>query len=394
MRADSHERSLRGLIFTRQYPNRAEPLRGNFVAEQVEATAGVVDWRVIAPLAWPPRVLRALVPHLEAADGLVVERPRYPVLPRRILYGKVASTMARRSSHAFARAILVHDPQFVHAHELYPSGAAAATLCASSGVPLIVSVHGSDLYTNIEHPTWWQWLSLVVDQATAIVAVSSSLADDLASEFPRAKAKTVVIPDTYDAARFRFVDRAPHGGPVRLLSVGRLSAEKGFAVLVSALARARARGLDFQARIVGGGAEAAYLAASVREVGLGAEVEFTGALRGPQLVEQYAWADAYVQPSLREGFGVAIVEALATGLPVVATDSGGPVDIVTADNGSLVAPGDPDVLADAIVAMAGRLGEFDRQRIADGTRERFGPQAVGEQLVELYRRVAGVEPRG
>jgi glycosyltransferase involved in cell wall biosynthesis len=163
---------------------------------------------------------------------------------------------------------------------------------------------------------------------------------------------------------------------------------------VSALARARARGLDFQARIVGGGAEAAYLAASVREVGLGAEVEFTGALRGPQLVEQYAWADAYVQPSLREGFGVAIVEALATGLPVVATDSGGPVDIVTADNGSLVAPGDPDVLADAIVAMAGRLGEFDRQRIADGTRERFGPQAVGEQLVELYRRVAGVEPRG
>lgn len=394
MRADSHERSLRGLIFTRQFPNRAEPLRGTFVAEQVEATAQAVDWRVIAPLAWPRRVLTALVPHLEAAEGLVVERPRYPVLPRRLLYGRVASTMARRSSHAFARAVMVHDPQFVHAHELYPSGAAAATLCASSGVPLIVSVHGSDLYTNIEHPTWWQWLSLVVDQATAIVTVSSSLAADLASEFPRAKAKTVVIPDTFDVARFTYVDRAPHGGPARLLSVGRLSAEKGFAVLVSALVRAHAHGLDFHARIVGGGAEAAHLAQAVRDAGLGAKVELMGALRGPQLAEQYAWADAYVQPSLREGFGVAIVEALATGLPVVATDSGGPSDIVTADIGLLVAPGDPDALADAIVATAGRLGGFDRRGIAQDALDRFGPQAVGEQLVELYRRVAGVEPRG
>lgn len=394
MLADSHERSLRGLAFTRQFPNRAEPLRGTFVAEQIEATAGDVDWRVIAPLAWPPRYLHAMVPHLEATEQLVIERPRYAVLPRRMLYGRVASTMARTSARAFARAIRVHDPQFVHAHELYPSGAAAATLCARYGVPLIVSVHGSDLYTNLAHPTWWQWLSEVVDQATAIVAVSPSLAADLASEFPRAEAKTVVIPDTYDSSRFAYAERQPHGGPVRLLSVGRLSAEKGFGVLVPALARAHARGLEFEARIVGGGAEAARLASAIREAGLAGSIVLAGALRGDALADQYAWADLYVQPSLREGFGVAIVEALATGLPAIATDSGGPRDVLTADSGSIVEPGDADALADAIVAAAGRLGEFDRRRIARGAAERFGPEAVGERLVELYRRVAGVELRG
>ncbi len=105
------------------------------MVEQLRATAEEVDWSVIAPVAWPLRHRRARVPQVGEIAGLPAQWPRYLVLPRRVLYTTVAPSMARGSRSAFARALADRTPQFVHAHELYPSGAAAATLAAKPGCP-------------------------------------------------------------------------------------------------------------------------------------------------------------------------------------------------------------------------------------------------------------------
>lgn len=383
-----NESPLTGICFTRQFPNPAEPLRGTFVADQVASTADRVDWTVIAPVAWPPRHRGASVPQLTARHGMPVAHPRYPVLPRRMLFARVGTSMANASRRVFTQTVAraTAEQVFVHAHELYPSGTAASILCAETGTPLVLSVHGSDLYTNLGEPRWRELITAAAQAATRIICVSGSLAADVVSELGVDPARVRVVPDTYDAERFSFVSRPPRepGSPVRLLTIGRLSAEKGIDVLIEALALLRDRGVSLTATIVGGGREREALERLVSERGLSDSVQLTGPLPADGLAARMAEADLYCLPSRREGFGVALVEALATGLPAVATDSGGPRDIMDADSGALVGAGDAEALADGIATIAGSLDSFDAEAISRRIEERFGPRAVGEALMGVY----------
>lgn len=385
--------SLAGVCFSRQFPNPAEPLRGTFVAEQVAATKASVDWRVIAPVAWPSRHGGTDVPPVTVRHGVRIAYPRYAVLPRRVLFTRVAPSMARGAQVAFrdALATLPRGRTFVHAHELYPSGLAAAMLAAGTGVPLVLSVHGSDLYTNLANRRWKSLIARAAESAARVVCVSSSLAADVVRELGVDPGRVIIVPDTYDSERFSAIERAPRepGAPVRLVTVGRLSAEKGVDVLLEALAHLRDRGVPVDATVVGGGPERAALERLAAERGLSGSVRFTGPLDNDSLVAELAAADLYCQPSRREGFGVALVEALATGLPAVATDAGGPRDIVGADDGVLCAPDDAAALADALADALGRLDAFDASAIAARTLDRFGPEAVAEQLIAVYRAVLG-----
>lgn len=374
---------LRGLTFTRQLPNPADPVRGTFVVEQMRATSGDVDWLAIAPVAWPLR--RRPVPKSGEIAGIPAEWPRYPVLPRRLLYSGVAGSMARGARAAFGRALTAHKPAFVHAHELYPSGAAAAALARRSGLPLIVTVHGSDLYSNLERPAWARAVRAVLAQATAIICVSSSLAEDTIELGGADPARVVVVPDVFDDVRFSAVGRTPHDGPPRILSVGRLVPVKGFDVLLRALGRLSRAGTEFELTLVGSGPLESDLRVLAVSEGLAEKITFAGSLSPESLADQAARSDLYVQPSRKEGFGLALVEAMATGLPAVATDSGGPADILTQYSGVLVTPDDVDALATGLTFAIERLGAYDGSAIARDMRLRFGREAVAPRLLAVYR---------
>lgn len=395
MQRPADSASLRGLVFTRQFPNPAQPHRGTFVVEQMRATDGDVAWRAIAPVPFVPKVLAGVLgrPYVTGPDtlrGWQVDRPRYPVLPRRALYTTVSASMARASATAFGRALKEHRPDFIHAHELYPSGAAAVSLAARAGIPVIVTVHGSDLYSNLVRPAWKAALCATASHAASLVCVGSQLAEDSARELGIDRAAIRTIPDAFDDEVFTCHHRVPHDGPLRLLSIGRLVSEKGHDLLLEALARMVADGSDIVLEIVGGGALEGDLRVKSTALGLGDRVTFLGALTGQAMLAAMHRADLYVQASRREGFGLALVEAMATGLPAVATDSGGPGEIVTPETGVLVAPGRVDALAEGISLAIARRSDFDPQEIALSVAGRFGRAAVGERLLQLYRDVVGI----
>jgi glycosyltransferase involved in cell wall biosynthesis len=188
------------------------------------------------------------------------------------------------------------------------------------------------------------------------------------------------------------VERPVYAGPLRLVTVGRLVEVKGFDLLVRALGGAVHDGLDATLTIVGAGPERSRLEALVAENNLGARITFAGALGEEALLGKLAEADAFVSASRKEGFGVAIVEALATGLPVLATLSGGPDEIVTEDDGMLVAPDDIAALSAALLGLASGIARYDRAAIAARALERYGPGRVGAKLMDVYRSVAAGEP--
>jgi glycosyltransferase involved in cell wall biosynthesis len=138
----------------------------------------------------------------------------------------------------------------------------------------------------------------------------------------------------------------PEPPPLRLVTVGRLVEEKGYDVLLDALVRLRDDGLRVRLDLVGDGPLGVSLA--TKAAPLGDDVAFHGARSRDEIAALLAGAHALVVPSRREGLGMVALESLAVGCPVIASATGGLIELVGEGDGALVPPGDPDALAAAI----------------------------------------------
>lgn len=222
----------------------------------------------------------------------------------------------------------------------------------------------------------------------AVLTVSEPGTRVLRSLVPGARVETVD-----NALAVRDFARAPLDNPrPRLLFVGALCHRKGLADLVEALAKLGSREWDLE--IVGGAAEvgeqeAEQIRSLIRSAGHGAAL--VGVRRGAALHERYRAADIFVLPSLAEGQPMVILEAMATGLPVVATCVGAVPDMVRDRiDGLLVQPHDPPALATALETLIGsgdlrrRMGTAARQR----AEQRYDVARLSRRLAEEYRRAA------
>jgi glycosyltransferase involved in cell wall biosynthesis len=178
-------------------------------------------------------------------------------------------------------------------------------------------------------------------------------------------------------------------GPNRVLTVARLVPGKGIDVLLGALARLNRRGLDVEADVAGDGPDRDRLAASIREHGLDGRVHLLGAVPPERVRQLLAGATVFCLPSFSEGVPVVLMEAMATGLPVVATRITGVPELVEdGRSGTLVPPGRADLLADA---LEGVLGAAPAEREAMGAAGRarveaeFDQARSAERLLELVR---------
>ncbi len=183
--------------------------------------------------------------------------------------------------------------------------------------------------------------------ATRVVVTSATTARQLASDYAVPAQRIVVAPPGTDPAP---VAPGSRDGIVRLLSVGALVRRKGFDVLFAALATLT----DLSWRLAVAGARdrdpatAAQLEADIVRLDLGERVALFGAVPPARLAELYAGADVFVLASRHEGYGMACAEAIAHGLPVIATAGGAVADTVGPDAGVLVAPDDMQALARAL----------------------------------------------
>jgi glycosyltransferase involved in cell wall biosynthesis len=194
-----------------------------------------------------------------------------------------------------------------------------------------------------------------------------------------------------DAARFQLPHRrwadAPEGVQVVGI-VGRLIPEKGPHTLLKAAARIIREAPRTLFVFVGDGPERVELERSAAETGLGGHVRFAG--ERSDMPEVYASLDVFVQPSFSEGMPMTVLEAMAAGLPIVATSVGAiPSLLQPAECGLLCRPNDADELADALLrvlrdgALARRLGNAAQQHL----RERYSAEAMARQYLALYEEI-------
>lgn len=159
-------------------------------------------------------------------------------------------------------------------------------------------------------------------------------------------------------------------GPLRLLCVGRLTPEKGQPLLLDAVGQLRDRGLDVRLTMVGDGPAEGALRRQVQRLDLADAVEFTGSIGQDRLPEVYRAHDVFVLPSFQEGLPVVLMEAMASGLPVVTTAIAGiPELVVDGSHGRLVPAGEAGALTDALLDLAqddhrrGDMGAAARRQV-------------------------------
>jgi glycogen synthase len=282
-------------------------------------------------------------------------------------------------------------PDVVHVIGAGPNAAYVAALNPLLRAAVVLSAHGElsgDAHNAFERSsTLRRALRALCASADAVTTPSAYTLEELKSTFP-IRARAEVIPNGVDVEEFAGAEPRDDLGRY-VLTVGRLVQQKGLDTLLDAFARTRDR-LDGRRLVIAGeGPDRAKLEARAAELGIADTVVFLGLVSRASLPALFAAADAFVLASRREAFGLVALEAMAAGVPLVATTVGGVPEIATdGQSGLLVAPGDPDALGAALVRL---LSEPDlRSLLAEGgrarAREHSWARAV-DAYEALYREV-------
>lgn len=277
-------------------------------------------------------------------------------------------------------------PDIVHAQSVLFGGVAAMQLSRQTGIPYVVTEHSSAYHRKL-NGRWEPWIVRCLGGAARTICVSSSLARDVSAVAPYVPIS--VIPNMV-VAEFFTLPPVPRVSPQHVfLTIANLDPNKGIDTLLEAFALYRRAGGSWTLNIGGQGPLRQRLMHQVRHLRLEDAVHFLGPLTRMQ-VRQAMWeASAFVLASKVETFGLAVVEALATGLPVVVTRCGGPEDFVAPDDGLLVEIDNPHALAEALtnVARSRRLEDDEDRR--NRCVNRFGSTEVARQLLDVYAQVVG-----
>jgi glycosyltransferase involved in cell wall biosynthesis len=278
-----------------------------------------------------------------------------------------------------------YDFELIDAHYFYPDGVAAAMLGRRFDKPVVITARGTDLNLIARRFVPRRLILWAARRAQAVITVSDALRR-VAAEIGIGAAKLTVLRNGVDTDFFRAVDRdavrATHGlSGLVLLSVGHLVPEKGHDLVIAALARLP----EAQLLIAGEGAERSRLEQCAHRHGVSGRVRFLGALPQQRLVEYYGVADALVLASSREGWPNVLLESLACGTPVIASNVGGCAEVVgVPEAGALL----PERSAEAIVAA---VRELVARNVPRDTVRRYAGQfswaATTAGQLELFARV-------
>jgi glycosyltransferase involved in cell wall biosynthesis len=321
---------------------------------------------------------------LAVRGGPLLEHARAAGVPVHILRGRGKQTWLPDAllSHAAVR------PQIVHAHN--PTSLPYAAIARAVGRPAVLMTrHGQR--AELRAPTETEW-----NATAAVVAVSEAAATVLRETYPSQAAKVSVIHNGIEPAaptRPRQETRAALGlDPTDLRPVGiivaRIDTLKGHDTLLRALAALPAAAPAVTFLIAGDGAERATMEGLATELGIAPHVRFLGFRT--DVADLLAASDFFVLPSRLEGLPLSVLEAMAHGLPVIATPVGGTPEVIPDPRYGILTPvDDVPALAAAIArlatdpALCRELGEAGRQRVA----EAFSFAAMTSRYDELYRRL-------
>ncbi len=354
------------VVFSTLFPNTKQPNAGVFIRERMFRVGKYVPLIVVAPVAWFPgqAIIRRFKPHFrpepekqEIQQGITVYHPRFFSIPG-VFKWLDGYFLAAGSYFLMKKLKKEFSFNIIDSHFAYPDGFAATLLGKWLTVPVTITLRG----TEIRHAKTKSLKHLLINalkRATRVFSVSASLRNHVINlGIPADKVR--VIGNGVDTTKFYPLDRTDMRSKQGLkpedkvlITVGGLVERKGFHRVIEAIPALLKEYPNLKYLVVGGpcaeGDWTEKLQTMVKELNLQEQVRFLGPLPPEQLKDILSAADVFVLSTRNEGWANVILEAMACGLPVIATDVGGNAEVVKYNSlGTIVPFDDKQALENAV----------------------------------------------
>ena len=369
------------LLATSYYPSKEAPHRAVFVRDLAQglARSGIrvgVLWlpelkprHLISGKRSLPRELRLDIreeegyPVYRVLGNLPLERPAL-----------CESLSSKYGLAAFNRYCADRGrPQVIHAQFTLYGGVFAAALKAAMGLPFLLTEHYSGFINGNIPESLAPTIKRVFNAADKLISVGPKLTQAMAAFAPERTIDTLGNPVNEDL--FTPPANGPGMAPFRLAVACNLYENKGLGLLLEAFKMAFPRG-DARLTIAGSGPLFGELKSKIETLGLGSLVILAGSLDRHGIRNLFQNSHGVVSASHTETFGITLIEAMACGIPVVATRSGGPDWFLNRDRGFLVPVGDRSRLAQALVNLRENYHQFDSHSLREGVLAEFGGKGL------------------
>ncbi|WP_213818720.1 glycosyltransferase [Garciella nitratireducens] len=273
-------------------------------------------------------------------------------------------------------------PDLLHAH-FYYMGYIASKFKQKINLPLVITEHFSGMMKPKIESKIYEVALEGYKGADAVIAVSPALSNIISDKF---NIHAHYVPNIVDTKLFAPGQREKEE-KFEFISIGRLIPLKRMELLLEAFYQAFKDHKKVILTIFGDGPEKKKLENLIKKYHLESRVKLMGLCSRNVIAKYLKKSDCFVLPSRFETFGVVYIEALASGVPVIATKCGGPEEFINEENGILVNADDINELSKAMIYMYENRGKYNKKRISREIKEKFSPQIIANQLIRIYNQI-------
>ena len=251
------------------------------------------------------------------------------------------------------------------------------------GVPIVGIEHLARFNNPVLSKFDEKLASYAFNGCDKLIAVANTLAQNIKTRFGK---DCEVVHNMYgpEFGNIKNLPKWEKNKPLVFITVGSLVYRKGFDMLIKAFSKANLLSDKWELKIIGWGEEKEKLERLIKDTGLSANIKLLGKKNKTEIADELSKSNVFVLPSRNENFSVAILEGLAMGLPVLATECGGIRECITEKNGVIVPVDDVNKMADAIEYFINNYGNYNRSDIIIDCKKRFSPESIATQLTKIF----------
>lgn len=385
------------------YPDNENPLDGIFIKEQAESLAEFHDDKNFIVSVCNNNYLSISRPdiYIKTLNKFrSSEKSKVSIRKNLIELYDSALTWSSKLGGDITNIVKSHESNFlkarsefgkidlIHAHVSFPGGFTAMELKKKYDIPFVITEHMGPFPFEkfLENGKLLSKISEPLLNADKVIAVSSSLAKKIESFEISAP---VIIPNLVNENIFTPAESEKKAGEhkIRFLTVSSLTEQKGIKELLYGILKAVKLSNNFEITIAGTGPLEQYIDNFISENNLAQTITLVRNPDRKDIPLHFRESDAFILPSRHESFGIVYLEAMSCGIPVIATDCGGPSDFIKDFNGIMIPVNDPGKISEAIIFVSDSISNFTSDKIRKFVLDNYSRKVVTDKIISLYKEV-------
>lgn len=274
-------------------------------------------------------------------------------------------------------------PDIIHVHCGLYGGNVAKNIREKYNVPYVITEHSSIVMNSLLNEYDKKLLSEAYNNADCLISVGSRLRESMMNYTNN---EIIVIPNIVDTTIFSYKPSHQRDS-FKFVTVCMLKKDKNIKLLLQSFAKSFKGNSTVTLMVIGDGPEKNSLIILSKELGIDSQIEFLGAINRNNLYSYLSKADSFVLPSNYETFGVAYIEALACGLPIITTRCGGPEDFYNEKLGYIIPVDNLEELSVSMERMIAEYDLFNKESISKYIKEKFSKEIIVKKIMKIYYKI-------